>query len=119
MPRVLGKCPKCKGMFISGKYGPYCKNKCGFHPGYVLGKKLNSTQIEAIINHGEARIDGIMSKTGKEYSVYAKMRDVYEYARKRPNGEIVTGFDFDLDLRFPDGTKITEEFKQEEFSNAG
>ena len=26
---ALGKCPKCGGDVVKGKYGAYCKNKCG------------------------------------------------------------------------------------------
>ena len=36
-----GKCPKCGGDVVKGKYGAYCKNKCGMNVGKAMGTVLS------------------------------------------------------------------------------
>ena len=46
----IGKCPKCSGEIVSGKYGFYCKNKCGMNVAKVYGKELSESQIRGLLN---------------------------------------------------------------------
>lgn len=57
----IGKCPKCGGDIISGKYGFYCKVKCGMSVGNVYGVKLSSAQVKYLLN-------------GKSTSIFTKGR---------------------------------------------
>ena len=57
----IGKCPKCGGDIIGGKYGFYCKVKCGMSVGNVYGVKLSSAQVKYLLN-------------GKSTSIFTKGR---------------------------------------------
>ncbi len=45
----IGKCPKCQNDVIKGKYGYYCKGKCGMNIGKVYGKELSESQIKSLL----------------------------------------------------------------------
>ena len=57
----IGKCPKCGGDIIGGKYGFYCKVKCGMSVGNIYGVKLSSAQVKYLLN-------------GKSTSIFTKGR---------------------------------------------
>lgn len=43
-------CPKCGGDVVYGKYGWYCKSKCGFYPKQkVYGHELTDKQTESLL----------------------------------------------------------------------
>lgn len=39
----LGKCPKCGGDVVKGKFSAYCKNKCGMNVSRAMGAAMSST----------------------------------------------------------------------------
>lgn len=45
----IGKCPKCGGDVAEGKYGFYCKGKCGMNIAKVYGKELTETQLKNLL----------------------------------------------------------------------
>lgn len=47
---ALGKCPKCGGDVVKGKYGAYCKNKCGMNVGRAMGTVLSDMQIKSMLD---------------------------------------------------------------------
>ncbi|MBO5576577.1 MAG: DNA topoisomerase 3 [Ruminococcus sp.] len=46
---AIGKCPKCSGDIIKGKYGYYCKSNCGMKVGSVYGHALTENNIKALL----------------------------------------------------------------------
>ena len=46
----LGKCPKCGEDVVKGKFGFYCKNKCGMNVAKVYGKELSESQIKGLLS---------------------------------------------------------------------
>ena len=45
------KCPKCGGDVVNGKFGWYCKEKCGFYPKQkVFGHELSDKQVETLLS---------------------------------------------------------------------
>lgn len=45
------KCPKCGGDVVHGKFGWYCKAKCGFFPKQkIFGYELKEKQVEALLS---------------------------------------------------------------------
>ena len=56
---ALGKCPKCGGDVVKGKYGAYCKNKCGMNVGRAMGTVLSDMQIKSMLD-GKRLINVIM-----------------------------------------------------------
>ena len=45
----IGKCPKCGGEVVRGKFGFYCKGNCGMYLGKVFGKVLSETQLKSLL----------------------------------------------------------------------
>ena len=46
----VGKCPKCGNDIICGKYGFFCKSKCGMNVAKVYGKELMEEQLKALLD---------------------------------------------------------------------
>ena len=49
----IGKCPKCKSDVIKGKFGWYCKGKCGMNVAKIYGDPLTDEQIKTLLNGGK------------------------------------------------------------------
>ena len=47
---AVGKCPECNGDVIKGKYGFYCKDKCGMTIGKVYGITLDEQQVKSLLS---------------------------------------------------------------------
>ncbi len=45
----VGKCPKCGADVVKGKFGYYCKGKCGMNIAKVYGVELSDTQVKALL----------------------------------------------------------------------
>lgn len=50
---VSGKCPKCGGEVAKGKFGWYCKAKCGMNVSKVFGHELTDAQIGKLLSGKE------------------------------------------------------------------
>lgn len=46
----VGKCPKCGAEVVKGKFGFYCKGKCGMNIAKVYGVELSDTQVKGLLN---------------------------------------------------------------------
>lgn len=46
----IGKCPKCRSDVVKGRYGYYCKGKCGMNIAKVYGTELSETQIKGLLS---------------------------------------------------------------------
>lgn len=46
----VGKCPKCGEDVVKGKYGFYCKGKCGMNVAKVYGITLTDAQVKGLLN---------------------------------------------------------------------
>ena len=46
----IGKCPKCGADVVKGKFGWYCKGKCGMNIAKVYGISLSDAQIKGLLN---------------------------------------------------------------------
>ena len=46
---ALGKCPKCGGDVVKGKFGAYCKNKCGMNVSRAMGAVFTDSQIKSML----------------------------------------------------------------------
>lgn len=98
----LGPCPKCKGDIVSGKFGAYCKNKCGMFVNKALGKALTDTQIKSLLAGKKTLVKGLTSKAGKKYDAYLTPKGISEYTYKKPDGTQATGYNWDMSIDFPD-----------------
>ncbi len=46
----IGKCPKCGENVVKGKYGYYCKKKCGMNIAKVYGVELSDSQVKGLLS---------------------------------------------------------------------
>ena len=46
----IGKCPKCGADVVKGKFGFYCKGKCGMNIAKVYGVELSDTQVKGLLS---------------------------------------------------------------------
>ena len=46
----VGKCPKCGGEVVKGKFGWYCKGKCGMNIAKVYGVELSDAQVKGLLD---------------------------------------------------------------------
>ena len=98
---ALGKCPKCGGDVLKGKYGPYCSEKCGMSFGRVFGKELSEEQIKSLLEGKKILVDGLKSKKGGTYSAYIIPDGVQEYTYTKKDGTEVNGFQYKFNMEFP------------------
>lgn len=49
----IGKCPKCDGDVVKGKFGYYCKSKCRMNVAKVYGKELTESQLKKLLEGKE------------------------------------------------------------------
>ncbi|MDD6826108.1 MAG: DNA topoisomerase 3 [Oscillospiraceae bacterium] len=59
----LGICPVCGNEITSGKYGFYCKGKCGMQIGKVYGKVLSETNIKNLLSGNTVTLNSNGKKT--------------------------------------------------------
>ena len=46
----VGRCPKCGADVVKGKFGFYCKGKCGMNIAKVYGVELSDFQVKGLLN---------------------------------------------------------------------
>ena len=101
--KVLGKCPNCGGDVVKGKYGAFCKNKCGMNVSRIMGVALSDEQVESLLAGKKTLLKGLMSKTGKKYDAYIIPIGTEEYHYTK-DGEEKSGVQFkSLSWSFPKG----------------
>lgn len=66
---VFGVCPKCGGDVVKGKFGAYCKNKCGMNVSRALGVQLSDAQVKNLLAGKKILVKGLKGKKGN-YDAY-------------------------------------------------
>lgn len=98
--KVLGKCPNCGGEVVKGKYGAFCKNKCGMNVSWIMGVALSDEQVESLLAGKKTLLKGITSKAGKKYDAYIIPSGTEEYHYTK-DGEEKSGAQFKFVMEFP------------------
>ncbi len=98
---VLGKCPKCGGDVVMGKYGAYCTERCGMVIGKAFGKELSGEQVKDLLEGKEIFLQGLKSKKGGTYDAYLTSDGIREFSYTKNDGTVVNGFQFKFDMDFP------------------
>ncbi len=85
----VGECPLCKKDVVKGRYGYGCmgyKEGCKFRiNGYILKRVISLSNAKMLLETGKtSKIEGFISKNGKEFSAYLKLN---------PDGNITFEFD--------------------------
>ena len=98
--KVLGKCPNCGGEVVKGKYGSFCKNKCGMNVSRIMGVALSDEQVESLLAGKKTLLKGLTSKAGKKYDAYIIPSGTEEYHYTK-DGEEKSGVQFKFVMEFP------------------
>lgn len=96
---TLGTCPKCGGDVVKGKFGAYCKNRCGMNVSRAMGAMLSDSQIKSMLAGKRTLVKGLKGKKGS-YDAYLIPEGVEEYSYTK-NGKEVRGFQYKVKLEFP------------------
>lgn len=97
---VLGKCPKCGSDVVVGKYGAYCKNKCGISLNKAFGINLSKAQIKKLLNNERILLKGIDGKNGK-FDAYLTPDGINEFNYTNKEGKAVKGYQLKYKMEFP------------------
>ena len=103
---VYGKCPKCGGDVVKGKFGAYCKNKCGMNVSKVMGAALSDSQIKSLLDGKKTLVKGLKGKKGS-YDAYLIPEGVEDYSYTK-DGKEVKGSQYKIKLEFPKQKKKGE-----------
>lgn len=95
---ALGKCPKCGGDVVKGKYGAYCKNKCGMNVGKAMGTVLSDTQIKSMLEGKKTFVKGLKGKKGS-YDAYLIPEGIEDYSYSK-DGKEIKGSQYKVKLEF-------------------
>lgn len=98
--KVLGKCSNCGGEVVKGKYGAFCKNKCGMNVSRIMGVALSDEQVESLLTGKKTLLKGFTSKAGKKYDAYIIPSGTEEYHYTK-DGEEKSGVQFKFVMEFP------------------
>ncbi len=100
---VFGKCPKCGSDVVKGKFGAYCKNKCGMNVSRAMGAALTDNQIKSMLEGKKTLVKGLKGKKGS-YDAYLIPEGVEEYSYTK-DGKEIKGFQYKVRLEFPQRKK--------------
>ena len=78
----LGKCPKCGGDVVKGKFGAYCKNKCGMNVSRAMGAALTDSQVKSMLEGKKTLVKGLKGKKGS-YDAYLIPEGIEDYWRSK------------------------------------
>ena len=95
----LGKCPKCGGDVVKGKFGTYCKNKCGMNVSRAMGAALTDSQVKSMLEGKKTLVKGLKGKKGS-YDAYLIPEGIEDYSYTK-DGKEVKGTQYKVRLEFP------------------
>ena len=84
---IFGKCPKCGGDVVKGKFGAYCKNKCGMNVARAMGAMLSDSQIISMLEGKKTLVKGLKGKKGS-YDAYLIPEGIEDYSYTKDGKEI-------------------------------
>lgn len=59
---ILGKCPKCGEDVAKGKYGAYCRKKCGMNVSRAMGAELSDSQAKSLLDEKKTLAKGLKAR---------------------------------------------------------
>ena len=104
---ALGKCPKCGDDVVKGKFGAYCKNKCGMNVSRAMGAALTDSQIKSLLEGKKTLVKGLKGKKGS-YDAYLIPEGVEDYSYTK-DGKEIKGSQYKFSLEFPKRKKKGEQ----------
>ena len=96
---VFGTCPKCGGDVVKGKFGAYCKNKCGMNVNRALGIQLSDAQVKNLLAGKKILVKGLKGKKGN-YDAYLIPESIEDFSYTK-NGKEIKGSQYKFKMEFP------------------
>ena len=94
----VGKCPKCGGDVVKGKFGAYCKNKCGMNVSRAMVEELIDSQIKSMLEGKKTLVKGLKGKKGYDAYLIPEGTTDYSYIK---DGKEIKGVQYKVKLEFP------------------
>ena len=96
---VFGTCPKCGGDVVKGKFGAYCKNKCGMNVSRALGIQLSDAQVKSLLAGKKILVKGLKGKKGN-YDAYLIPESIEDFSYTK-DGKEIKGSQYKFKMEFP------------------
>ena len=96
---VFGTCPKCGGDVVKGKFGAYCKNKCGMNVSRALGVQLSDAQVKSLLARKKILVKGLKGKKGN-YDAYLIPESIEDFSYTK-DGKEIKGSQYKFKMEFP------------------
>ena len=96
---VFGTCPKCGGDVVKGKFGAYCKNKCGMNVSRALGIQLSDAQVKSLLAGKKILVKGLKGKKGN-YDAYLIPGSIEDFSYTK-DGKEIKGSQYKFKMEFP------------------
>ncbi len=87
----LGKCPRCGADVFYGKYGAYCKDKCGMTLSKIFDRVLKGYEVNMILHGSKVYLENMVNKDGKKYSAFFVPDGIEEYSYTTKDGKLISG----------------------------
>ena len=97
---ILGKCPSCGADVVVGKFGAYCKGKCGMIVSKAVGKALTNKEVASLLAGKKTLVKGLKSKSGKIFDAYLTPKGITEFSYKDKTGALAVGKSFEFTMDF-------------------
>lgn len=98
--KLLCKCPSCKGDIVKGKFGPYCKNKCGFMMSFVGGRKTTESEFIALCRGQRIMMRNLKKKSGGTFDAYVQAKGIEDFSYEK-EGKTISGKKLKTEFIFP------------------
>ena len=95
----LEKCPKCGSDVVKGKFGAYCKQKCGMNVGRAMGATFSDTQMKSLLEGKKTLVRGLKGKKGS-YDAYLIPEGIEDYSYIK-DGKEIKGSQYKFKMEFP------------------
>ena len=95
---MLGKCPKCGGDVVKGKFGAYCKNKCGMSLNRAMGAVLSDSQVKSLLEGKKTLVKNLKGKKGS-FDAYLIPEGIEDYSYTK-DGKTIKGTQYKVKLEF-------------------
>ncbi len=89
---------------VKGKFGAYCKNKCGMNVSRAMGAALTDSQIKSMLEGKKTLVKGLKGKKGS-YDAYLIPEGIEDYSYTK-DGKEIKGFQYKVNLEFPQKNRM-------------
>ena len=84
---------------VKGKFGAYCKQKCGMNVGRAMGATFSDTQMKSLLEGKKTLVRGLKGKKGS-YDAYLIPEGIEDYSYIK-DGKEIKGSQYKFKMEFP------------------